>query len=507
MTGPLATAVVLVATAVASLRWLRVAQREHYLPRSASRFARRWWFGTGPVNAALAAVAAVAVAAALVVPVAALVTGAIAVAAPRGLGLRGRTSKLVWTRRLRVLAAMVAALVLVVVAIGALTGPGAAAAGGAALLLPLLVDAALALTGPLERAASQRYVRRARATLDAVDPVRVAITGSYGKTTTKGHARHLIDGSMRVLASPASFNNTAGLCRTVNEHLTPGTEVLIAEMGTYGPGEIAEMCRWVRPGIGVITAIGPVHLERMRSLERIVAAKSEIATAPTVVLNVDAAGLADVADRLRAAGDREVVTVSAGDHPGADVVVRDAGDGKLEMRVDGETLTTVAVDAAPTNVGCAIAVARAVGVSEARIADRLESLPPTEHRRQVGVAPSGVTVIDDTYNSNPAGAAAALATLAATPAARRVVVTPGMVELGWMQAGENERFARSAAAVADDLLVVGHTNAAALAAGAAAGAVRVRRFATRSEATQWVRAELGAGDAVLYENDLPDHYP
>src|SRR6202035_5977429 len=94
--------------------------------------------------------------------------------------------------------------------------------------------------------------------------------------STKGYAAHLLGGSLTVVASPASFNNRAGLARAVNEHLTQGTEVFVAEMGTYGRGEIAELCSWVRPDVAVITAVGPVHLERFGSEERVLEAKAEI---------------------------------------------------------------------------------------------------------------------------------------------------------------------------------------------------------------------------------------
>jgi UDP-N-acetylmuramoyl-tripeptide--D-alanyl-D-alanine ligase len=117
--------------------------------------------------------------------------------------------------------------------------------------------------------------------------------------------------------------------------------------------------------------------------------------------------------------------------------------------------------------------------------------------------------VDDTYNSNPAGAAAALETLAGlgNNGGRKVVVTPGMVELGHIQRAENEAFARAAVGIATDLIVVGHTNREALMRGAAGSTVNVVALATRDEAVEWARSHLGEGDAVLYENDLPDHYP
>jgi UDP-N-acetylmuramoyl-tripeptide--D-alanyl-D-alanine ligase len=126
----------------------------------------------------------------------------------------------------------------------------------------------------------------------------------------------------------------------------------------------------------------------------------------------------------------------------------------------------------------------------------------------VSTSDKGAVVIDDTYNANPAGAASALATLARHGSAGhlRVVVTPGMVELGPLQHTENARFAHAAAGVASHLVVVGHTNRRALLEGAAGAGARVVAVDTREQAVAWVREHVGEGDAVLYENDLPDHY-
>ena len=129
-------------------------------------------------------------------------------------------------------------------------------------------------------------------------PVVVGITGSYGKTSTKWYVRDLVSGTRRVVASPASFNNRLGLARAINETLTDDAEVFVAEMGAYQPGEIADTCSWIPPSIAVLTAIGPVHLQRFKSEERIVEAKSEIFEhAEVAIINVDHPALADLAGR------------------------------------------------------------------------------------------------------------------------------------------------------------------------------------------------------------------
>lgn len=498
------------ATAPAGLRWLRVAQREHYLTDAASRFALRWWGGS-PVNVIGLVLAAAGIVLCSRWPATAFATAAVVASGPLGLGVKGRTAPLAWTRRFRTLAAVWLALQAAAVVAGALRGVGPVVSASAALAVPAIVDIACALTSPIERRLAGRFVRRAAARLRRVGPKVVAITGSYGKTSTKGYVAHLLSGSMAVVASPASFNNRAGLARAVNEHLAEGTDVFVAEMGTYGRGEIAELCRWVPPDVSVITAIGPVHLERFGTEDRIVEAKSEILVpASTVVLVTDDPRLAALADRCESEG-KTVWRVSATDRA-ADVCVEGL-DEDLRVWVRGEKLTDVPLDARPGNVACAVAVALQLGVSPDVVALRLPGLPSAPHRLEPAPTSSGrCLVLDDTYNSNPAGAAAALEALvrlAPSDTGRRVVVTPGMVELGRRQAEENSRFAAAAAEVATDVVVVGRTNRRALVSGATGAPSRpdVIVVDTRDQAVLWVRDNLGEGDVALFENDLPDHYP
>ncbi|MFT5530794.1 MAG: UDP-N-acetylmuramoyl-tripeptide--D-alanyl-D-alanine ligase [Candidatus Poriferisodalaceae bacterium] len=507
-TDLLIVAAVLAATMVSSARWLRVSQREHYLGGSVTRFALRWW-NVDWLDRGLLLIALAGAVGAFWFSPAALATTAVVAAAPIGLGLKGRTSKLAWTRRLKTVAAVAGlATVVDLLVISVLLPEGKLPAVAAAIAVgaPLIFDAVLYVLAPVERRVARRFVVAAQARLEQIDPVRVAITGSYGKTTIKGYVRHLIGNSRSTLATPASFNNTAGLSRAINESLSLETEVFIAEMGTYGPGEIAKMCSWIRPSISVLASIGPVHLERFGDLDTIVSSKAEIfGTSRTAILNIDAHGLAHEAVRLAASGIR-VIRCSALD-PEADVYCcNDAG--RLTVTNLGEVVIAgMELDAAPTNVACSVAVASALGIDNATIAERLPTVPTADHRRQVVVSPSGITVIDDTYNSNPAGAAAAVETLERLNANRKVVVTPGMVELGARQRPENERFAEKAARIADDLIIVSRINRDALEFGARDQRATVHHVATREDAVEWVRAHLQAGDAVLYENDLPDHFP
>ncbi len=309
---------------------------------------------------------------------------------------------------------MWAAVEILIVAVGLLTG----------LAAPLAVVAALAFLpgrGPcllvdLTAGASPvRSVRRGCGHPPArVDPTVVGITGSYGKTSTKGHIAHLVRPTRTVVATPASFNNRAGLARAVNEHLADGTEVFVAEMGTYGPGEIADLCRWCPPDIAVITAIGPVHLERIRLRGPHRRGQGgDPPAADDVVLQVDDRRLAAVADSAEARGNgcsdvRLSTVLPTSAWCGA------RGRVPASAYADGAALAEdVAVPAGmqPANLACAIAVALVLKVDPAAIGARLGDLPQVDHRLQAVPAASGVTILDDTYNSNPAGASEALGAL------------------------------------------------------------------------------------------------
>ena len=497
MTGAV-TALAAVAAAVGGLRWLRVAQREHYLKGSVVRFAIRWWLSTSWNRIMLATVSIGAVLVWWWAP--AGWTALALVAGPLGLSIRGTSSPLQWTARIRRLAALAGGLASGGILASVTTGrPGWGLA--TALLIPLLVELSLAALAPVERRLGAGWVERAARKLSTAGARVVAITGSYGKTTTKGYVHHLLSGHLSTVSTPGSFNNRMGLARSINEHLLPGAEVFIAEMGTYSKGEIAELCEFVKPDVAAITSIGPVHLERFGTEEAIVEAKAEIlADARVAVLNVDHPLLASLADREE--GRLKVIRVSGSDIE-ADVAVVDG-----ELTLAGRPVGTVGREVFGPNLAIAAAVAAEYGVSPEEIARRLVDLPAAPHRREQLTSERGFLIIDDTYNSNPAGAAAALELLWSLPGdGRRVVVTPGMVELGPRQFDANVAFAREAAARASNLLVVGLTNRHALLSGSEGSKAAVTVLRSREEAVIWVRSHLGTGDAVLYENDLPDHYP
>ncbi len=423
---------------------------------------------------------------------------------PWGLSLRGRTSPLTWTRRATTIAVVATVVALGLSLVGLVAKQPWLPAAVMVWAVPALLDVSTRALKPYEDQRSKRFVDQATRRLASVDPRVVAITGSFGKTSTKNHLAQLM-GDDGVVVTPRSFNNRAGLSRAINENLADGTRVFVAEMGTYGPGEIRSLCSWCVPEIAVVTAIGPVHLERMKRLDVIEGAKYEITERATVVIvNVDDPVLARWPGRLAESGKR----VRTAGSTTTSASVRVALDGaNWIVSVDGEAVLTrpALVGVQPTNLACAVAAALELGVGTGELADRVSRVSAIENRSNVVAAASGVVVIDDTFNANPVSATSALRVLAdLSLSGRRVVVTPGLVELGREQYGENVALAQKVAFDGFELVIVNRTNAVPLTRGFGGP---LRRFNTRDEAVTWVRATLVAGDGVLYLNDLPDHYP
>jgi len=492
-------------------RWLRVAQREHYLAGRAC-WAWQLWLSRSRASLGLAALTAVLLLAGIGVDLSGassaatilLLAAAVVLAqvVPLGLPYRGRTSPLRWTPRTRRIAALTAVLLL----LGALGG--AVPAAVVSVLLPVVVDLALLLLGPVETRLSRKYVVQARERMQRVRPTVIAITGSYGKTTTKQYLAHLLTQSHATLATPASFNNAMGLSRAVNEGLVPGTEVFVAEMGTYGPGEIRALCELFPPDIAVLTAIGEMHLERMKDRAGVLAAKSEITQgARAVVVNADDDLLRGLAQECAARG--QLVICCSVTNRSADVAIVDA-----HLYAAGADLGAVRLPESvhPSNVACAVGAAVALGDDPSALLVCLASLPSVAHRLEPVELPNGSWILDDTYNSNPAGAREAVrraVALGARTQGKVHVVTPGMVELGSVQAERNAELARDVAdSGVSTLVVVGRTNAPALHRGVSGGgSTQVLGCATREGAVALLETRTRAGDVVLFENDLPDHYP
>jgi UDP-N-acetylmuramoyl-tripeptide--D-alanyl-D-alanine ligase len=350
--------------------------------------------------------------------------------------------------------------------------------------------------------ALQALRRLADALRDAHPIPAVGITGNVGKTTTKEAAAAALGARYRVLRSAASFNNEIGVPMTFLS-IEPTHEVAVIEIGFYVPGEIADLCRLVRPRVGIITAIPerPVHFSRTPSVEAIAAGKAELIAA----LPADGVALLNADDpRVRALATKTTArvvlfgesadaairasAVHASGLEGLRFVVRaDGADAEVRLPVPGRHLVTAALAA----IGAAISLG--VPLDEAAMA--LATMEPPAHRMNVRRAVDHV-VIDDSYNASPAAMSAALAVLASVNT-RRIAVLGDMLELGTMSADAHEAVGRDAARSADVVIGVGELARTIVSAARDAGHHQTYAVADRAEALLLLRKILRRGDTVL----------
>lgn len=377
--------------------------------------------------------------------------------------------------------------------------------------------AALWLLGPVERHINRRYTDDARRILRSMPGLKIiGVTGSYGKTSTKHYLHRILSEKYDTLMTPGSFNTPLGVVRTIREQLRPYNEVFIVEMGAKNIGDIKEICDIVHPTAGIVTAVGEQHLESFKTIENVQRTKFELVDA----LPPD--GLAVVNDDFAYAANRRVDNVATiryaiRDTAGAQVTARDitytprgttftvAGPGwELDLR------TRLVGECNISNLMAAVVMARHLGVPDDKIRIAVEHIEQVEHRLNLRHTPGGITIIDDAFNSNPTGSAMALDVLASMTGGRRIVITPGMIELGDRQEELNRAFGARIAASADVAVVVGRYNREAILAGiASAGGMApgaVHAVDTFADAQAIVASTARPGDTVLYENDLPDTF-
>lgn len=376
---------------------------------------------------------------------------------------------------------------------------------------------------PLERAINGAYLRSAKKRIKTLTPKVIGITGSYGKTSTKYILHQILSQKFNTLMTPDSYNTPMGVTKVIRGDLTAAHEVFIVEMGAYRRGDIRELCELASPEIGILTAVGPQHLERFKSIETIAKTKYElIESLPAdglAVFNCDndiVAGLADKTD------DKQVIRYAVdadSDLTASNIRHTDAG---LEFTVHSnapqaageiEIRTQLLGRHNVSNILAATSVALACGMELEEIRDAVAKVEPVPHRLELSAGPGGVTIIDDSFNANPVGAKAALEVLddfGRTPnRGKKVLVTPGMVELGEQEYEENRRFGERAAQVCDRVILVGPNRTAPILDGLKTANYpkeQVRIAANLAEVKEYLAKLLSPGDVVLFENDLPDNY-
>lgn len=378
---------------------------------------------------------------------------------------------------------------------------------------PLFVPAADFVNKPMEKSINRYYLNDAKKMLKACPELQtVGITGSYGKTSVKFYLYTILRSWTDTLVTPESYNTPMGVVITVRKSLKSFHRIFLCEMGAKWVGDIKELCDIVHPSHGIITALGEQHLESFGSKENIIKTKYELADAlpenGRLYVNFDN-------DVIRAHPPKRKY-ISYG--PGADCDYKVYNE---KVSPNGTSFTIEAPDGEEcdfetkllghhnvVNITGAVAAAHGFGMplqEMVRYVRRIEAVP---HRMQI-VNKGAVTIIDDAFNSNPAGCRAALDTLKDMDG-ERILVTPGMVELGKEEYELNRQFGAFAANCCDRIVLIGENQTKAIKEGALKANFpeeKLMVFEEFSEAIKKLYAmHSDKKKIILLENDLPDNY-
>ena len=380
------------------------------------------------------------------------------------------------------------------------------------VFVPFLIILANFINFPIEAGVRKHYINDAKKMLKSCPDLKIiGITGSYGKTSMKFFLTTLLKGKYDVLMTPESYNTPMGVVKTIRSSLKGYHQIFVCEMGAKKVKEIDELCRIAEPQHGIVTSIGPQHLETFKTVENVIKTKFELADyvkeRGSCFVNIDN-------EYIRNNLPQGAVTY--GTHDGADykaeVISVNKSGTKFSVRFPhGETieLQTILIGAHNVvNLCGAVAMAHFMGVSPAEIKAQMPKITAVPHRLQL-LEKGPYTIIDDAFNSNPAGSAAALDTLALFDD-YKILVTPGMIELGAKEEECNRAFGVHAAKVCDYVVLVGKKQTEPILRGLKEAGYPEDRIYVANTFNEGIKAAYAVPadrrKIILLENDLPDNY-
>ncbi|MBE5850299.1 MAG: UDP-N-acetylmuramoyl-tripeptide--D-alanyl-D-alanine ligase [Lachnospiraceae bacterium] len=436
----------------------------------------------------------------------------------RALRRLNNKKKLVFTPRVkRMIATDVTLSLLIVLAVVISTGIDRISAVCVILVWSQLFMDIVAniINHPMESAINRYYINDAKRMLKGMPELKIiGITGSFGKTSVKYYLNTLLQGKYSVLVTPGNFNTPLGITRTIREHLKPSHEIFLCEMGARRVGEIKEICDLVHPHLGVITSIGPQHLDTFKSIENIQKTKFELADAlpndGMLFLNGDNNYIREKASQYTVKTFYNSNDSEDG-YYAKDISVSRYGTDFTVVSPSGERehyQTKLIGGHNVINVVGAISVANYLGIPLCELRIPVRRIQPVEHRMQIKDH-GNFTIIDDAYNSNPVGSKAAVETLAMFDGIR-ILVTPGMVELGEKESEYNYNLGTYASDCCDYILLVGKKHSDSIKKGALDKGFpsdKCISFDKLEDALSFAYAIKGQEHKyILLENDLPDNY-
>ena len=385
------------------------------------------------------------------------------------------------------------------------------------ILLNFVIMLSIIINKPVEKLVYLSFKTKAEKKLNDMKNLKViGITGSYGKTSSKNVLSDILNVKYNALPSPKNFNTPYGLIITVNNYLDKFDDVLIAEMGAYKIGEIKELCDLVKPKYGILTKIGTAHIEIFGSQENIQKGKFELIES----LPHDGIGVLNGDDELqlnyKLKNDCKILWIGI-DNKNVDVYASDITTSSkgttfnVNFKGDSnkyEFTTRLLGYNNIYNILASLALAKEFGLTIDQMQKAVLNVKSVEHRLELRKA-GNITYIDDSYNSNPVGSKMALEVLKQMPK-MRIVMTPGMVELGDKSYELNKKFGTYMKDTCDVVILVGEKITKPIRDGLKEVKYNEKNIyvvKSTKEAFALVQSITNGKEAyVLIENDLPDIY-
>lgn len=381
-------------------------------------------------------------------------------------------------------------------------------------LLPFIILVANLINKPLEKGINNHYLNDAKKMLRESPSLKIiGITGSYGKTSVKSYLATILETCFDTFWTPESKNTPMGLTIEIRNKLKSYHKIFVCEMGAKWVGDIKELCDFVHPQDGIITALGEQHLESFGSRENIIKTKYELAdslpSSGRLYVNWDCETIRNNPPKRKFI---KYGTTDDCDFYAYDIISDINGTRFTVRTMDGvkENFETKLLGRHNVvNITGAIAAAYGYGLSLSQIKHGVHKIDAVHHRMEI-IPKNGITIIDDAFNSNPAGCRAALETLSNMDGLR-VLVTPGMVELGKEENRLNEEFGTEAADACDVICLIGEKQTAYIKKGIESKNFKknnIKIFERFSDCMKYVYSLKKSDNKVivLLENDLPDNY-
>ena len=378
----------------------------------------------------------------------------------------------------------------------------------------IFVYAVATINKPIENLINNGFCKKAKEKLNSIPECKVVgITGSYGKTSTKYIVDTILSQKYNTLMTPESYNTTMGVVRTINEKMKSTNNLFICEMGAKYRGDIKEICDIVEPDFAIITAVGPQHLETFKTIENVSKTKFELVDS----LSEDGIAFLNWEDEniRKVKTNKKVVKYGLNkkaDYYAENIKITERGStfdvvmpGGKKFNAKTKLLGKLNI----LNIVCGVAVGDKLGLTEEQIKIGIKFIKPVEHRLELKQNPNGCIIIDDAYNSNVKGAEMALEVLGNFKEKKRILITPGIVDLGKKSFEINKQLGKTAAKYSDFIILVGEKQAAPIAVGikeAKFSKDKVMIAKNLDEAIKKMNEIIDSNSVVLLENDLPDNY-